>query len=259
MKLVDILKELKWKQSTFEMCMAGMVPLSLPIVKKLVEPKREKTFHITDIKNLDKVASLQGKSKSISTFNKTDLSIGPASGDGMWTDGGVLVILSGIVLADSIWDLMSKPDESGRRWVSPEHVLFNDFAVKHKIIDFGPPQLKVLKKKWEETKELSKEEKQYFIKTYIDTAYKVMLKNKSHFQKKYFNSDYLYWQDDWNEVVLTKINIEAVAVLTDWGIPEEEIQKIKKKFKKVYLIKSSELPDFLDKQGVYVRGLKRYQ
>lgn len=255
MKLVNILNELRWKRSTFEMCIDDMIPLSLPIVKKLVQPKREKSFHITDVKNLDKVASIQGKSKSISTFNKTDFFSPITMGTGIGTRGGVAVILSGIVLADSIWDLMTRPDESGRRWVQPGNVLYDDFSIKHRIVDFGPSKLKVLRKKWDETKELSNEEKQYFIKTYIDTAYKVMLKNKSHFQNKYFNSNYLSSEGNWNEVVLTKIKIEAVAVLSDYyGISEEDIEKIKKKFKKVYVLRSNELLNFMKKHGVSVTG-----
>lgn len=96
MKLTELLKELKWQASTLEMCMNGMVPLSLPIIKQMVETKRTTAFHVTDVDNLPKLVSMEGKSKSISAFNKvsTDRDSGPATGDGMWTKGGVLVLLS---------------------------------------------------------------------------------------------------------------------------------------------------------------------
>jgi hypothetical protein len=208
-------EELKWQASTLEMCMNDMVPLTLPIVKQLVEIRRTNAFHITDIDNLSKLVSLEGKSKSISAFNKVDSAAGPASGKGMWTKGGILVLLSGIVLAESISDLWSKPDKSGIRWITPGNAIHNEFSKKNKIIDFAP-QLKPLKEKWEQSKsDLTNQEKQYFIKTYIDTAYKLMIANKQYFQNKYLNSDYLYYNSDWNEVILSKIKVEKIAVIQD--------------------------------------------
>ena len=202
MKLTQILKEIKWQASTLEMCMNDMVPLSLPIIQQMVETKRATAFHITDVDNLPKLVSMEGKSKSISAFNRTaDMDIGPITGAGMWTKGGILVLLSGIVLAESVQDLWTKPDESGRRWVEPKNAFYKEFSEENKIIDFAP-QLKPLKEKWEKftssynqihktQPDLTNEEKHYFIKTYIDTAYKLMLKNKKSFQDKYINSNYL--------------------------------------------------------------------
>ena len=147
MKLTQILNELKWQASTLEMCMNDMVPLSLPIVKQLVETRRTTAMHITDADNLPKLVSLEGKSKSISAFNRTaNMDIGPATGKGMWTKGGILVLLSGIVLAESVHDLWSKPDEGGRRWVNPGNAFYKEFSEENQIIDFAP-QLKPLKEK----------------------------------------------------------------------------------------------------------------
>jgi len=226
MKLTQLLKEIKWQASTLEMCMTGMVPLSLPIIKQMVETKRTTAFHITDIDNLPKLASMEGKSKSISSFNKvSNVDYGPAAGSGMWTKGGVLVLLSGIVLAESVEDLWTKPDESGRRWVAPGNAFYKEFNEENQIMDFAP-QLKPLKEKWEKftssyndihknQPDLTNEEKAYFIKTYIDTAYKLMLKNKESFQNKYVNSNYLSSRSNWNEIVLSKIKVEKIGVIQD--------------------------------------------
>ena len=226
MKLTQILNELKWQASTLEMCMNDMVPLSLPIVKQLVETRRTTAMHITDADNLPKLVSLEGKSKSISAFNRTaNRDIGPATGKGMWTKGGILVLLSGIVLAESVHDLWSKPDEGGRRWVNPGNAFYKEFSEENQIIDFAP-QLKPLKEKWEKftssynqihqtQPDLTKEEKNYFIKTYIDVAYKLMLKNKKSFQDKYINSNYLSSRANWNELVISKIKVEKIAVIQD--------------------------------------------
>jgi len=272
MKLTEILKELKWQASTLEMCMNDMVPLSLPIIQQMVETKRATAFHITDVDNLPKLVSMEGKRKSISAFNKTaNMDIGPITGAGMWTKGGILVLLSGIVLAESVQDLWTKPDESGRRWVEPKNAFYKEFSEENKIIDFAP-QLKPLKEKWEKftssynqihktQPDLTKEEKLYFIKTYIDTAYKLMLKNKKSFQDKYINSTYLSSRANWNEIVLNKIKVELIAVIEDSkGMrkdgslnPDNElINSIKNKYQNVEVIKLKDIPSFMKKYGVLV-------
>ena len=273
MKLTQLLKEIKWQASTLEMCMNGMIPLSLPIIKQMVETKRTTAFHVTDVDNLPKLVSMEGKSKSISAFNKvsTGKDSGPATGAGMWTKGGVLVLLSGIVLAESVEDLWTKPDEGGRRWVAPGNAFHKEFSEVIKTID-SSPQLKPLKEKWEKftssyndihknQPDLTKEEKAYFIKTYIDTAYKLMLKNKESFQNKYINSTYLGSRANWNEIVLSKIKVEKIGVIEDsYGIGlaaksaltsnKGLIDKLTSKYQNVEVIKSKDIPAFLKKYGV---------
>ena len=273
MKLTQLLKEIKWQASTLEMCMNGMIPLSLPIIKQMVETKRTTAFHVTDVDNLPKLVSMEGQSKSISAFNKvsTGKDSGPATGAGMWTKGGVLVLLSGVVLAESVEDLWTKPDEGGRRWVAPGNAFYKEFSEEIKTID-SAPQLNQLKNKWEKftssyndihknQPDLTKEEKAYFIKTYIDTAYKLMLKNKESFQNKYINSTYLGSRANWNEIVLSKIKVEKIGVIEDsYGIGlaaksaltsnKGLIDKLTSKYQNVEVIKSKDIPAFLKKYGV---------
>jgi hypothetical protein len=225
------------------------LPITLPIVKQLVETRRTSAFHITDMDNLSKLVSLEGKSKSISAFNKADMVIGPASGKGMWTKGGILVLISGIVLAESIKDLWSAPDESGRRWISPGNVLYSDFSKKDEVINYIP-KLKPLREKYRSGEPLTNSEKQYFIKNYIDTAYKLMLKYKDEFQKKYLNSDYLYYNSDWNEVILSKIKVEKIVVIEDSDAlkgqsPLEDYPKdVQEKYKELKQTTNQKVADF---------------
>jgi hypothetical protein len=247
--------------------MAGMVPLSLPIIKQMVETKRTTAFHVTDIDNLPKLVSIEGKSKSISAFNKTaDIDIGPITGAGMWTKGGVLVLLSGIVLAESVQDLWTKPDESGRRWVEPKNAFYKEFSEENQIMDYAP-QLKPLKEKWEKftssyndiyknQPDLTNEEKAYFIKTYIDTAYKLMLKNKESFQDKYVNSNYLSSRSNWNEIVLSKIKVEKIGIIQDnpaiggGGVSLEDYPKdVQKKYRELKMAHGYKVADkYLERQ-----------
>ena len=42
-----------------------------------------------------------------------------------------------------------------------------------------------------------------------------MLKNKKSFQDKYINSNYLSSRANWNELVISKIKVEKIAVIQD--------------------------------------------
>ena len=106
---------------------------------------------------------------------------------------------------------------------------------------------------------MTKEEKAYFIKTYIDTAYKLMLTNKESFQNKYINSTYLGSRANWNEIVLSKIKVEKIGVIEDSrGMRKDGsmkpdmdlINSVKNKYQNVEVIKSKDIPAFLKKYGV---------
>jgi hypothetical protein len=129
-----------------------------------------------------------------------------------------------------------------------------------------------LKEKWEKftssyndihknQPDLTKEEKVFYIKTYIDTAYKLMLKNKESFQNKYVNSNYLSSRSNWNEIVLSKIKVEKIGVIEDsYGIGlaaksaltsnKGLIDKLKAKYNNIEVIKTNDVSSFLKKNGV---------
>ncbi len=274
--LKESLKEgVQWEADVFTRCMQGHLPLSLNIVKKLVDPIVTKSLHVTDIANLPKVAALQGTKKSISTFNKTTKWGKIAQGKGLWTEGGVIVSLSGVVLAQSIMDLWTRPDKQGRRWVEPGTVIHDLGRETNAIFNFAP-HLEPFKKRWlnlqryettEEKIEFTPEEKNKFIRDYFEAAEKFMLSKKQQFQDQYLNSNKLYYDVDWNEVVLTNIKIENILVIPsiaktktkpgkwEWDTTtdvdaQKEIDKIKQKYRNVEVAKNeADIENFINTNG----------
>jgi hypothetical protein len=255
------LNEVKWEGDTFTRCMQGQLPLSLNIVKQLVEPIKTTSLHVTTIENLSKVAALEGTKKSISTFNKIDkYSKIVQNGKGVDTDGGVFVLVSGVVLAQSIMDLWTAPDKQGRRWVNPGTVIDGLGRETDIVFNFAP-HLKPFKKRWLEDplNEFTPAEKNEFIRLYYKEAEKFMLSKKKEFQDKYLNSNQLYYESDWNEVVLNQIKIEKIlAIPSNWGGDEAEnqktLEKLKQKYPKVEIGKNTtDIQNFIKNNGGSIR------
>ncbi len=255
--LYESINEAKWEEDTYKKCMLGKLPLSLNIVKKLVDPIRTTSLHATDVDNLSNVVALQGTKKSISTFNKTSKYGKLVQGNGMHTRGGIIVALSGVVLAQSIMDLWTEPDKQGRRWVEPGTIIDGLGRERDVVFNFAP-ELKKYKENWKEHSfdgTITNAEKAEFIKKYYDAAEKFMLSKKKEFQDKYLNSNGLYYDSDWNEVVLTDIKIEKIlAIPSNWSNDEVENEKtlkqLKQKYKNVEVAnKESEIQNFIKQNG----------
>jgi len=242
-----------WEESTLENVMEYNIPLSVKFFKKLLGDIPISTFHMTDFKGLAKLKRLQGKKKSISTFNATTRDSDLSKGKGIQTEGGILLHLTGNLLAASISDMDSQPDESGRRWISSNklHLLgtkgniikafdktkskkyWDEFGEKHEgefdewmknhpefswgdddIPEDAPPNVDkgVMWRdaiRWYATKK----EKNEFIKEYIDTVYKILLKHKKQIKKiwaKRIRSVKEY--DEYNELVIYNIKIEDIVL-----------------------------------------------
>jgi hypothetical protein len=252
---------IKWEDDTFHHCMRGELPLSLNIVKQLVDPIKTTSLHVTTIENLPKVAALEGTKKSISTFNKVDkYSKIVQNGKGVDTDGGIFVLVSGVVLAQSIMDLWTYPDKQGRRWVNPGTVIGGLGRETDIVFNFAP-HLKPFKKRWLEDplNEFTPAEKNEFIRLYYKEAEKFMLSKKKEFQDKYLNSNQLYYESDWNEVVLNQIKIEKIlAIPSNWGGDDAEnqkkLEKLKQKYPKVEVGKNTtDIQNFIRNNGGSIR------
>jgi hypothetical protein len=265
----ESLNEVKWEDSAYDKCMLGKLPLSLNIIKKIVEPIRTTSLHATDIEHLPQVDALQGKQKSISTFTKTTKWGKLVQGKGMHTKGGIIVALSGTVLAQSIMDLWTEPDKKGMRWVNPGTIISGLGREQDVVFNFAP-ELKPYKEDWKKNmydNPATNKEKAEFIKKYIDAADRYMLSKKKEFQDKYLNSNGLYYDSDWNEVVLNQIKIESILVVPwllktnvkvgSWDFDmenkedtEKTIQKLKQKYPRVVVAKNeADIANFITTNG----------
>ena len=233
-------EEVKWESGVFDKCLKGEVPLSLNIVKKLVDPIVAKSLHITDIANLPKLAALEGTKKSISTFNKTTKWGKIVQGKGLWTEGGVIVSMTGTILAQSIHDLWTYPDKQGRRWIEPGVMFDNPNRSRYQVYDFAP-ELEPYRVKFMQQNiigEIPNQEKADFIKKYFEAAEKFMLSRKKEFVDRYSNANTLYYDSDWNEVVLTNIKIEKILVIQNKTLLQDYPWDIQKKHREIELSKS---------------------
>ena len=56
-KLKDLIKEIAWKESTLDKVRNRYIPISVPIMKKVIGDINVTSFHITDIQNISKIKS----------------------------------------------------------------------------------------------------------------------------------------------------------------------------------------------------------
>ena len=220
-KLKDILNEIAWKDDTLMLSARRKIPISSSIMKKVIGDIDVNSFHITDIKNVVKLKSLVGKKKSISTFNAYGAEASELKhGIGIQTKGGILVSVEGKLLASSVSDIMSQPDESGRRWVA-DYTFGKMFGntLDSSAIESELGKNKIWKEKYSnlslgQITALTGKDKAEYIKIYIDTLTKMMIKNKDII-KKVFELAISRSDVYWNEIVLSQIKVKDALILSD--------------------------------------------
>ena len=226
-KLKDLLNEIAWKDDTLMMAAKRKIPISAPIMKKVIGDIDVNSFHITDIKNVGKLKSLVGKKKSISTFNAYGAEASELKhGVGIKTKGGILVSVEGKLMSASVADIMSQPDESGRRWIS-------DSSLQRMLgLDFNIESELAKNKTWKENYRyiglgqitaLTGKDKAEYIKIYIDTTTRLMMKHKANIKKKFelsISRSDVYW----NELILSQIKVKDALILSD-SVPMKFVWK----------------------------------
>jgi len=109
------------------------LPISEPIMKKIIGVHTVRSFHYTDAKHYGELKKLQGSSKALATFQTAFKGANIVSGNsGLLTNGGVMVVLEGNLLLKSFMDLHSVTDKNGRRWLHFEDVFPGEAEVKYR-------------------------------------------------------------------------------------------------------------------------------
>lgn len=193
----------KWTD-TYDSHMIDCIPLTPTIVKLIFGGKRSVAFHISDIDHNDDIMALEGTKKPLSCFTYykdiENTKITPH------TKGGVIYLLEGDLLFSLNKDAMSRPDESGRRWV-----LINNFPSK-----FQDEYLEWRNKNDRPFKEDENEWTVYLRKylPFIEGLVKKHAEEIRRFCNLYYK-DSDNKEDDYNELVLSNIKVKEVLLDKD--------------------------------------------
>ena len=222
------------------------IPLSSSIFKRVwPDDIRATVFHVTDSDGLDKLVKLQGKKKSISAFTEMDSYY---YSRGVQTAGGIIAEMDGNVLIAAPADIMSRPDNTGRRWTAFRAIsgrekfgridnqtiasIAKDIEklFKQLVTTYYPDKLPTYNKKhinsqWQYIGQHPSSDKRKIIADYIDGMEKVIKKHSAklrgvftrHLDKRKAS------RSPWDEIIVNDIKIKKVHVLTgDWAGREDE-------------------------------------
>ena len=221
------------------------IPLS-PAIFKRVWPDdiRTTVFHLTDGDGLDKLVKLQGKKKSISAFTSMDRYY---YSRGVQTAGGIIAEIDGNVLIAAPTDIMSRPDNTGRRWTAFRAIsgrekfgridnqtiasiakdiekLFKQLVTTYYPDKLQPYNKKIVNTQWQYIGQHPLSDKRKIIADYIDGMEKVIKKHSDKLRGVFTRYlDNRRTDDSWDEVIVNDIKIKKVHILeTDWAGREDE-------------------------------------
>lgn len=216
----NILQKVAWAESAYKLAYGLYFPITPKVAKEFYNT-RISCFHIMGYRQIPLFKALLNSKKSISAFTQmekntlSDLS-------GIQTTGGILLELDGNLVFKGNFDLMSMPDDIGRRWIdffdgfNKQKNLMPKFSrilesFKRELINqigarFGFSKLMDILK---EDKERSPEENkilQQFLSYYIPITEKFLIENKKWFIKL-LDQDFDY---GWNEVLVNDVKVKNI-------------------------------------------------
>ena len=234
------------------------IPLSSSIFKRVwPDDIRTTVFHLTDGDGLDKLVKLQGKKKSISAFTSMDRYY---YNRGVQTAGGIVAEIDGNVLIAAPTDIMSRPDNTGRRWTAFRAISgrekfgrIDDLTIKsigkdveklfkQLITTYYPDKLQPYSKKlantqWQYIGAHPLSDKRKIIADYIDGMEKIIKKHSAKLRGVFTRYlDRRRTDDSWDEIIVNDIKIKQVHILTsDWAGREDEsrLKRLDNKLKKL--------------------------
>ena len=212
------LNELKWLSNVQTHISRMDLPLTPSLVNYIWGKQRVTTFHIGDVNGIDKMGEMVGTRKSLSTFRFMEKDM-LENVKGIQTNGGIIYQIEGDLQFDAPIDVLSGPDESGRRWivfmVLPENVkikFLNEFKSHNEFNDINEPKDLINYYRWIDG----------FVKTHAKEIREHFTDIKKHREGK---------ESLWNETVVNNIKIvdvlwkeSIVEFLNTWDTKEEKIK-----------------------------------
>lgn len=212
------MKEIAWHRKSSYFAARGYLPFTPRIAKEFYN-KKINCFHITGIFELDRFKHLVGKKKSISTFTKMtkkDLT----SEFGIQTRFDVLMQIEGNIVAQSDYDMMSSPDENGRRWISINTFINIDKELEkaHQDLlrrtdarfgkEFGMDLINP------DIENIEGKKKAEFISWWISEAEKLMIQHKDAIIKSLNDNSDNSKTIEWNEILVNEIEIKDILLIS---------------------------------------------
>jgi len=214
------LNELKWLANVQSHIVRMDIPLTPSLVNYIWGKQRVTTFHVGDVHGIDDMNKIVGTRKSLSTFRFMDKEL-LEDMKGIQTEGGIIYQIEGDLQFDAPVDILSGPDESGRRWVVlhilPENLklkFYHEFKNHNSFNEINEPKDLISYYRWIDG----------FIKTHAKEIREYFTDIKKHREGK-LNS--------WNETVVNNIQIKdilwrenVVNFLETWETTEQKINVI---------------------------------
>ena len=214
------LNELKWLANVQSHIVRMDIPLTPSLVNYIWGKQRVTTFHVGDVHGIDDMSKIVGTRKSLSTFRFMDKEL-VGNMKGIQTEGGIIYQIEGDLQFDAPVDILSGPDESGRRWVVlhilPENLklkFYDEFKNHNKFNNINEPKDLISYYRWIDG----------FIKTHAKEIREYFTDIKTHRDGK-LNS--------WNETVVNNIQIKdilwrenIVNFLETWETTEQKTNVI---------------------------------
>jgi hypothetical protein len=196
------------------------IPLTPSLVNYIWGKQRVTTFHVGDVNGIDDMSKIVGTRKSLSTFRFMDKEL-LKDMKGIQTEGGIIYQIEGDLQFDAPVDILSGPDESGRRWivlmVLPDNIkvkFYDEFKKHNKFNEINEPKDLISYYRWIDG----------FIKTHAKEIREHFTDIKTHRDGK-LNS--------WNETVVNNIQIKdilwrenVVNFLETWETTEQKTNVI---------------------------------
>ncbi len=232
------LKKLAWSQKSYEHAIRFRIPITPKLGKLLNDSTKITSFHITGIEDILNIRSLINKKKSLSTFTEmNDVYLENMSG--INTKGSVLFQFEATLLIKADYDIMSRPDEQGRRWVDIGDLGNSEFF-EYEWMDFREEIDKKFSIEWQQDLMYAVSDRynvdknwiksnsikiREFINFYIKRAEEFILSKKQQFLKMFISEKDSYW----NEILVN--NIKVKDVLLHYKFDNEYfVEKVKKHF-----------------------------